>query len=291
MIGIRRFDSCSNHFLWKKGKVCVFGIKRLLMRSCLWHNRYNEYVIIYKIFNVDRKRLKEKVITVKTETAVWNKVTEILMADKPSCELRKMMHDKVLFHKYLDTLYHLENIPQNLKYHPEGSVWNHTVLVVDQAARMKEYSANPIGFMWAAVLHDIGKIPTTRKKKGRIVSYNHDSVGSEMTEKILEELRVEKETIQYVVGIVRWHMQPLFVMKSLPFANIRKMIKDISPTEIALFSFCDRRGRGNLTVEKKKEEKKSIIQFMHQCTGYVDDPDTIEKMEQVEQIIEKQMGN
>ncbi len=34
--------------------------------------------------------------------------------------------------------------------------------------------------MWGALLHDLGKAPTTKIRKGKITSYDHDKVGAEL---------------------------------------------------------------------------------------------------------------
>ncbi len=44
----------------------------------------------------------------------------------------------------------LRQVPQSPVHHPEGTVWNHTLLVVDCAARRKQNSSNPHAFLWAA---------------------------------------------------------------------------------------------------------------------------------------------
>ncbi len=69
---------------------------------------------------------------------------------------------------------------QSPQHHPEGSVWNHTLLVVDEAAKIKEQSADPRTFMWAALLHDLGKPSTTMRRKSKITSYDHDKVGAQL---------------------------------------------------------------------------------------------------------------
>lgn len=61
----------------------------------------------------------------------------------------------------------LIGVSQSPVNHPEGDVWAHTMLVVDNAARVRHRSADPRAFMWAALLHDLGKVPSTRRKDGR----------------------------------------------------------------------------------------------------------------------------
>ena len=190
-----------------------------------------------------------------------------LMEDsKPSLYFNKIINNESIFTEYpytlLSSLVHTAQSPQ---HHPEGNVWIHTMMVVDNAAKVKELSENPIAFMWGALLHDLGKAPTTKIRKGKITSYDHDTVGAELCRKFLEAFTEDEEFIKRVTALVRWHMQTLFVMKNLPFGDVKSMSQEVSIKEIALLSQCDRLGRGELSESKVKEEKENIKAFIRKC--------------------------
>ncbi|GAA0180721.1 HD domain-containing protein [Clostridium sediminicola] len=201
---------------------------------------------------------------------LFNEFTEHLLKDeKPSNYFQEIFKDKSISEMYpYKLLSVLKEVPQNLKYHPEGSVWNHTMLVVDMAADMKKKSMDQKTFMWAALLHDLGKHPTTKLKKGRIVSYDHDRYGRKLAIKFLQELTEDEEFIIRVASLVRWHMNALFVVKDLPFANLENLTKEVSIDEIALLTICDRLGRGGMTEEKVREEKNNIDLFVKKCKEF-----------------------
>lgn len=197
------------------------------------------------------------------ENLLYSYFEKHLMEDKkPSLYFDEMLKCKKLDKYPFELLKDLDEIPQSPKYHPEGSVWKHTMLVVDNAAKAREKSKSPREFMWAALLHDIGKAKTTEVRKGRITSYDHDKHGAKLAIKFLEEFTDDNEFIKKVSILVRWHMQVLFISKDLPFADIEKMIKEVSIDEIALLSLCDRLGRGGMTREKIEEEKEKISRFV-----------------------------
>ena len=139
------------------------------------------------------------------------------------------------------------------------------MLVVDNAAKVKDLSENPRAFMWGALLHDLGKAPTTKIRKGKITSYDHDTVGAELCRKFLETFTEDEAFIKQVTALVRWHMQTLFVLKDLPFGDVKSMSLEISIKEIALLSQCDRLGRGEISQGKIKEEKENIKSFIRKC--------------------------
>lgn len=93
-------------------------------------------------------------------------------------------------------LYRLIETKQSPQHHPEGSVWNHTLLVTNEAAKVKNKNKDPKVFMWAALLHDIGKPPTTRTRKGKITSYDHDKVGADLAKEFVSEFTDDKDLIK-----------------------------------------------------------------------------------------------
>ena len=188
------------------------------------------------------------------------KIIDHLLTDiKPSTYMKSIEDD--LWGTPLQIINELKTVEQSPKYHPEGSVLKHVLLVVDLASEYKKYSNDEKVFMWAALLHDIGKLTTTRVRKNRITSYNHDTEGKDIAMNILNELTDDEEFKQKVSKLVRWHMQPLFYDKNLQFFQPQDMINDVEYKEVALLSLCDRLGRGNLDEDKIKDEKERIESF------------------------------
>lgn len=199
--------------------------------------------------------------------SLYISIEEHLLHDfRPSDYLKKICSTSSFQQYPFDMLYKLNTTKQSPKYHGEGSVWNHTLLVVDEAAKIKMKSKNPKVLMWAALLHDIGKPSTTKKRKGRITSYDHDKVGSELSKEFLSCFTQDKNFIYDVSNLIRYHMQILFVINNLPFADIQGMKNDTDIEEVALLGLCDRTGR--LNTDKLKEEK-NIEEFLKKCKNHV----------------------
>lgn len=152
---------------------------------------------------------------------------------------------------------------QSRIHHPEGNVWNHTLLVVDQAAKRKTESTDARVFMWAALLHDIGKPATTKIRKGRITAYDHDKIGAVLAKEFLSSLTDETDFISRVTWLVRYHMQLLFVLKDLPFQDIKGMKKHVDIHDVALLGLCDRLGR---TGKQVSLEEKKVQRFLKKCS-------------------------
>jgi putative nucleotidyltransferase with HDIG domain len=146
----------------------------------------------------------------------------LLEDDQPSHYFRDLAANGWFDETYPFTMLDkLRKIEQSEKFHPEGSVWEHTMLVVDMAAEGRHLSDHPRVFMWAALLHDLGKAVTTKVRGGRITAYDHDLQGAELARIFLQELTGDEYLIDQVAKMVRWHMQSLYVNKNLPLRQSR----------------------------------------------------------------------
>ncbi len=70
-------------------------------------------------------------------------------------------------------------VPQNNKYHPEGTVLNHIKIVYERTKKI-----NNISLSIAAIFHDIGKVFCTKKNKSdNWCSHNHENISIRFVEK------------------------------------------------------------------------------------------------------------
>lgn len=156
----------------------------------------------------------------------------------------------------------LKDVKQSPQHHPEGNVWNHTLLVVDEAADRKSQAGDSRVFMWAALLHDIGKAVTTEIRKGKITAYDHDKRGAEMSWSFLMNFTSE-EFAREVSSLVRWHMQILYLSKSRRHSDLASMKFETNIYDVALLSLCDRLGRA--CVNRFEAEQK-VSNFLKEAT-------------------------
>ena len=160
-------------------------------------------------------------------------ITEHLLMDEKPSDYINAMSEINKFEEYpLKMLQALKKTEQSKIYHPEGNVWNHTMLVLDEAAKVRERSKDAKVFMWAVLLHDIGKPNTTRMRKGKITSYNHDSVGEKLCIDFLLVFTEEEDFIQKVSALVKYHMHMLYVLKDLSFGDVKNMLQKVDNQEI-----------------------------------------------------------
>ena len=196
-----------------------------------------------------------------TLSEIFHQIEQHLLEDaRPSQALEQLFAQPLPAE--FDPLQRLKTTKQSPVHHPEGNVWNHTMLVVDEAAKRRGESKCPEALMWAALLHDIGKPDTTRVRKGKITSYDHEKVGVELARRFLSGFEADKVLTDRVCMLIRYHMQILFVVKDMPFADIKGMKEDTDVTEVALLGLCDRLGRLHADLAA---EKANVRCFLEKC--------------------------
>ena len=103
---------------------------------------------------------------------------------------------------------------QEPEWHPEGDVWVHTLMVVDEArARIDDLDRpQQLTLMLAALCHDLGKPATTEFVDGRIRSRGHEEAGVPPTRALLDRLDVHTlagyDVRHQVLGLVAHHLKP-----------------------------------------------------------------------------------
>ncbi|BCJ94754.1 phosphohydrolase [Anaerocolumna cellulosilytica] len=202
---------------------------------------------MYKVENAKKKKLFEEIHL------------HLLEDQRPSEYLSTILLEPLFSEYPFSMIKNLTKAEQSPVHHPEGNAWKHTLLVVDEAARRRKDSKEGEVFMWAALLHDIGKPVTTRVRKGKITSYDHDRVGAKMSKEFLSFFSCEENFIEKVSALVRYHMHILYIVKDLSFGNIKDMKENTDVNELALLGLCDRLGRLKPDREIEEENIKLFL--------------------------------
>ena len=139
----------------------------------------------------------------------------------------------------------LIGIPQHSMYHKEGDVWTHTMLVLDEAAKRRNYASRPLYFMLSALVHDFGKITATKFIKGEYHAYSHENEGLPLVKKFLQRIINEKELHSYVLNMTMLHMKPNTLARDNSSVKATNKMFDSAkfPEDLILLSECDANGK------------------------------------------------
>ena len=132
----------------------------------------------------------------------------LLKSEKPSIGLH-LMEELGMF-RFFPEIRAILSVPQDNIYHPEGDVFTHTCMVVDEASLLKNGdSEHDMKLMYGTLCHDFGKPSTTEKVDGRIKSHGHEEAGKEPTRSFLSRFHaMNTQTIEAVVFMVGAHLAP-----------------------------------------------------------------------------------
>ena len=137
-------------------------------------------------------------------------------------------------------------VPQNPVYHPEGDVFEHTMLVIDSAAALRGRALNPLGFMLSALAHDLGKAVATQvQPDGKITAYGHEVTGLPLCRSLLARLGADEALTAYVENMMWLHMRPNLLAKCRSKKKKTRMLFDLSlcPEDLILLSRADASGK------------------------------------------------
>jgi putative nucleotidyltransferase with HDIG domain len=98
-----------------------------------------------------------------------------------------------------------KGVNQPPQFHPEGDVWIHTRLMIEQLPA----GTSPT-LAWGVLLHDVGKPATFKSAEetgDRIRFDGHVDVGVRMSRDILRRLRFSNEDTEQIVALVANHMR------------------------------------------------------------------------------------
>ena len=176
----------------------------------------------------------------------------LLKSDEPSVffeTLRSMDQLSVWFPE----VEALIGVPQDPVHHPEGDVWNHTMLVLDAAAAFRDEVKNSFGFMLAALSHDFGKTVCTERVNGRIHAYRHETEGLPLAEAFLERLTEENRLREYTLNLVTNHMRPFMIAQSAGTIKSTNRLFDeaVDPEALICLSAADNSGKDEKVIAER----------------------------------------
>lgn len=183
-------------------------------------------------------------------TAQWSadtarqKLSRALMEECPSLFFAALRENDEL-NPWFQEVSDLIGVEQSPVHHAEGDVWNHTMMVLDQAAKTKHKAQDPLSYMLGALTHDFGKVICTQVIEGRICSYEHEIKGLPLVKSFLQRLEFEPVQIERVLELVRYHMQPnaLAAQNSSIKATNRLFDQVSDPMALICLAVADGRGK------------------------------------------------
>ena len=114
----------------------------------------------------------------------------------------ELLDETDLLVQVLPEISRMKGVAQPPQYHPEGDVWIHTLMLLEQLD-----SGCPMTLGWGALLHDVGKPPTFREAPDRIRFDGHVEVGVAIGADICRRFRFSNDEANHILGLIENHMR------------------------------------------------------------------------------------
>jgi poly(A) polymerase len=138
----------------------------------------------------------------------WERIGEeirLILCEGAARRGFELLHASGLLAAVMPELLAMEGTAQTPLHHPEGDVWTHTLLVIEQLRAPTETLA------LGALLHDVAKPVCAGKKTTpegeRITFYGHPERGAEMATVICQRLKRSRAVWERVAYLVRNHLR------------------------------------------------------------------------------------
>ena len=187
-------------------------------------------------------------ITGISSERIQQELSRLLMEAPHAGQALRLLQASGLLAILLPEVAALEGQAQPPQFHPEGDVFEHTVLMLDAMSPERDRT-----LAWAVLLHDIGKPPTaelTHEPDGseRIRFNFHDEAGARMAEAILRRLKMPADEIKAVAYCVKNHMR-FKEARQMRRAKLRHFVgAPTFPVELALHRLDCLASHGDLGI-------------------------------------------
>lgn len=183
---------------------------------------------------------------------IWGEVEKLLLkAPRPSIGFA-LARELGVIEQILPEMVPLYDCPQDAEWHPEGDVWTHTLMVIDEARKRNGDLDRPrlATIMLSAVCHDLGKPATTAVIDGRVRSPGHEAAGVPLATAILDRLNVHSldnfDVRTQVLGITAEHLRPSAFYKqkdTVTDGAFRRLAQKVDLELLVRFDRADCHGR------------------------------------------------
>ena len=213
---------------------------------------------------------KQLPLTELSKERIFEEIKKLcLKSNQPSIGFNILKETQAI--KHFPQLESLINTPQDPEWHPEGDVWTHTLMVLDEMVKLKTTNETKnIILCLAALCHDLGKPSTTKRINNRWRSPGHEAAGVEPTEAFLSLLTNEKNIIEPVKALVNDHLKPTLLFNAnkinhVTDSAIRRLSTRVPIADLVTLATADHFGRSTPDAKKRLFEAGNwLLKRAHQ---------------------------
>lgn len=223
------------------------------------------FIVSRKTLNMMNK-LKDELLTLSKER-VFAEFRKALETDKPSIFF-KVLRDAEVLDVHFKEVYDLIGAIQPIKYHPEGDSYNHTMLALDNSAKLTK----DVKVRFCTLVHDLGKGRTPKEMFPH--HYNHEQRGQEPLRNLCKMLGTPNDWKKMGITAVLEHMKggifpQMTIAKKVSFIEkIDKSSLGLKGLQIVVYS--DRCRNADSSKEEIKDEKYDFYKIGNKMLKTID---------------------
>lgn len=230
-----------------------------ILRLGRFHARFPDFSIAGETRDLCRQMVDDGEVDHLVSERVWQELSSALMETQPS-KCFELLHETGALGVILPELERLFGVPQVAEHHPEIDAGIHTLMVIDQAARME----GTLPARFAALVHDLGKGLTPAAELPRHVG--HEKAGLAPIREVCERLRVSVACRDMALLVGEHHLvahralelKPSTVVRLLERLDAFRRPERLEPFLLACEA--DRRGRSG-----REQAPYPQAEFLHRA--------------------------
>ena len=201
---------------------------------------------------------KTGVLNELTSERVWKEMSRALLEPYPRLFFDTLLECDAL-HVVFPEVYRLKTALESRRWHPEGDAYEHTMLVLTQAAKYGDNDEFKLTLRMCALTHDFGKGITPRDKLPK--HHGHDVKGVAVVEEFCNRNSVPSKIKAICMKVCRYHMygHKLDTLNAKTYVKMFDSIGALNNPEIIDYLYwsfnCDANGRLGYENEDYTQEK------------------------------------
>jgi len=218
-----------------------------VLRVARFAARFTHFVVAEETLLEMRRIVKAGEINDLTPERVWQEIQRACAENKPS-RFIKVLRDCGALKVILPEVDALFGVPQPVAHHPEGCAGTHTLMVMNQAAKLGGAIE-----VWAALLHDIGKGTTNPN----ILPHHrgHEGRGAKLVKKIANRLKIPRQYEDLSILVAEFHLKAHRVME-MRMGSVLKLLEAVGafrhPEQLDSFlKACEADSKGRVGFENR----------------------------------------
>jgi len=214
---------------------------------------------------------RDELSTISPER-IWVETAKALQERNPEAYIQVLQQTSALSH-IMPEVAALWGVPQPEKWHPEIDTGIHTLLVLEQAAKLSPR----LDIRFAALVHDVGKGATDPKQWP--AHHGHDHSGLKLIEALCQRLRVPNDCKDLALFVCQYH-QIIHNAFELKPATVLNMFNSIDlwrkPERLeAILLACTADLRGRTGFEQADYPQANYLSALAQAAKQVNVQDII----------------